>query len=71
MASCAGTTHNKWLKEDLLCNPGIFRTLTYSELEAYSAARYIHKQRVFRTLSNICDGAFCEIVNSCNYFCKS
>ena len=66
-----------------LCNPGIFRTLTCLEPEAYLEPWYIHRTRcIFRTLalcifltrgifgnlSNIYDGAFTKRVNGYNCF---
>ena len=60
---------------------GIFRTLTYSEPEAYSEPRHIHNSgifraaSIFRTLSHIYNEAltiFTAIVifTNYNYFCK-
>ena len=55
---------------------GIFRTLTYSEPEAYLEPRHIHKSgifraaSIFRTLSHIYSEALIIFTNY-NYFCKA
>ena len=40
-----------------MCNPDIFRTLVYPELRQIQNQRHIQNPGIFRTLSNIYDGA--------------
>ena len=43
-----------------LCNPGIFRTVAYSEPPHIQNVGILKLRGIFRTLSNIYDEAFCE-----------
>ena len=42
-----------------LCNPGIFRTVAYSETPYIQNVGILKLRGIFRTLSNIYDEAFC------------
>ena len=65
-----------------LCDPGIFRTMVYLKLMAYSGPLYTQISGTFRirdifrtggilrTLSSICDRARWETANGHNYFCN-
>ena len=63
-----------------LCNPGIFRTLVYTEQKAYCEPWYIENRGIFRTLvysepwhiqnpvKHLLWSVFAKIVNDYNYF---